>query len=109
MKTFVLNITRHAYEDLDAIASSIARDSPKNSDLFLDRAFASFDDVLLYPASLGLSFPEVMGCRDVRRGLIQRQPNHLFYFVIDDDRVVNFRVVDGRRDDLAWLARRPRT
>lgn len=107
MKTYRVRITETARADLERIAVDIAAQSPQNARFFVSRAVEAFESIARCPSAVRLALPDLPSCDDVRRGLIARQPNHLYYFFIDDGSVVVFRVVDGRRDDLSLLARKP--
>ncbi len=56
--------TAPALEDLEAICSYIARDSPRRADLLAQRVFQATDRLTLFPRS-GRVVPE-LGCDDVR-------------------------------------------
>lgn len=109
MKRYGLTLTPSARAGVTEIVARIARDSPQNAERFVDRLLDSLDDVTAAPRAYAQTFPDLPGCDDVRRGLIRRQPNHAFYYFIEENDVVVFRVFDSRQDRLDRLARFPRT
>ncbi|MEM1110018.1 MAG: type II toxin-antitoxin system RelE/ParE family toxin [Planctomycetota bacterium] len=98
-----LHFRQQALDDIDQIVTEIARDTPQNAERFRDRLLESFEQVSAFPYAYRPLFPEDPQARDLRRGLIRNQPNHLFFFRITGQNITILRVLDGRRNNLKDL------